>query len=121
MYKGFLEDVAYVFDLISKELNGCAEDSEERKTKKSGDDEYCFACGQAPCFRDEADDDEEEEEEGFACCEMPCFRDSDDEDDEEDEDESDKKSSGGITGGGPLRDVLKCMFDSSDVDYDYED
>ena len=117
MYKGFFEDIAYVFDLISKELNGCAEDSEERRSKKSGDEEDCFACGQAPCFRDEADDDDEEEE-GFACGEMPCFRESDEEDNE---DENEDNSHGGMLSGGPMRDILKCMFDSSDVDYDYED
>ena len=41
-----------------------------------------------------------------------------DHDDEEEENISEQK--GGLLGKGPLQDVLKCMFDASDVDYDYK-
>jgi hypothetical protein len=111
MYKGFFDDVAYIFKMMG---NACECDSEEK------DDEEEFeglSCDQPPCCRDndsESEDDEDEDE-GAACDQPPCMK----EKEEEDEDASEGGS--GLLGDGPIRDILKCMFDASDIDYDYED
>jgi hypothetical protein len=39
----------------------------------------------------------------------------------EEEDEDASEGGSGLLGDGPIRDILKCMFDASDIDYDYED
>ncbi|MCR5790298.1 MAG: hypothetical protein K6G83_10475 [Lachnospiraceae bacterium] len=61
----------------------------------------------------EKDDNDEDEKKGcgMGCDCMPCCKEDDDE----------KKTDGGILGPGPVADILKCMFDASDTDYDYED
>ena len=106
MYKGFFEDIEYVAGLFFKPFEDCC----EKEDSEDGDEEKCeMGCDQMPCCKDE---DDEKEGEGCDC--MPCCR-------EDDEDEEDSKSSGGFMGPGPLTDVLKCMFDASDIDYDYED
>jgi hypothetical protein len=94
MYKGFCEDLEYVFGLLFKPFEGC-------------------------CDNEDSEDDEDDRKCGMACDEMPCFRENEDKDDEEE----DKKEAGagGILGTGPIQDILKCLFDASDVDYDYED
>ena len=63
------------------------------------------------CEKDDKDEDEKKEC-GMGCDCMPCCK----EDDAEEE-----KPKGGILGPGPITDILKCMFDASDTDYDYED
>ena len=92
MYKGFCEDVEYVMGLLFKPFDGC-------------------------CEKDDEEDEGEEKKCAMGCDCLPCCK----EEDDEDEEDEDKKSSGGFMGPGPLTDVLKCMFDASDTDYDYED
>lgn len=113
MYKGFFEDLEYVAGLFFRPFEGCcekddAEDDEEEKKCEMG-------CGQMPCCREGGDDDADEKD-GEGCDCMPCSKDED----KEDEDEDDKPQ-GGLLGPGPVREIMKCMFDASDVDYDYED
>lgn len=66
------------------------------------------------CEKDDKEEDEKREC-GLGCDCMPCCKDDDDDDDEE------KKHKGGILGPGPITNIMKCMFDASDTDYDYED
>ena len=66
------------------------------------------------CPDDEEREDEEEKDCGMGCDSLPCCRD-------DDESDSDEEEKGGLLGTGPVQDILKCMFDASDVDYDYED
>jgi hypothetical protein len=94
MYKGFFEDVEYVMGLFFKPFEGC-------------------------CGKDDDKNEDEEKERGMGCDSMPCCREDDDDADADDEEV--KKGPGGFLGPGPLTDVLKCMFDASDTDYDYED
>ena len=61
-----------------------------------------------------AKDKGKEKERGRGCGCMPCCK-------EDDDNAKEKKSKGGILGPGPLTDIMKCMFDASDIDYDYED
>lgn len=96
MYKGFFEDLEYVFGLFCKPFEGCCDD-------------------------EDSDDDEEDEKCGFACDELPCFRDKEDKDDDEEDEDKEEAGTGGMLGTGPVQDILKCLFDASDVDYDYED
>ena len=93
MYKGFFEDVEYVMGLFFKPFEGCCPDDEDRE-------------------------DEEEKDCGMGCDSLPCCR---EEDDEDDEDKEGPPGGGGLIGGGPLQDIMKCLFDASDIDYDYED
>ena len=37
------------------------------------------------------------------------------------ESEEEHSAAGGLLGPGPMQDIMKCMFDASDIDYDYED
>ena len=113
MYKGFFEDVEYVMGLFFKPFDGCCEKAEEdeEEEKKCG-----MSCDAAPCFKD--DDVEGEESEGPGCDGPACCR---DEDDEDDDGKEGPPGGGGLIGGGPLQDIMKCLFDASDVDYDYED
>ena len=114
MYKGFFEDVEYVMGLFFKPFeDGCSED-EDREDEEEKD--CSFGCDSLPCCREEDDDDEEEEFEGNGCDATVCCR-----EDEDDSEENSSEQKGGLLGPGPLQDVLKCMFDASDVDYDYED
>ncbi|MBE6040577.1 MAG: hypothetical protein E7219_06405 [Clostridiales bacterium] len=95
MYKGFLEDLEYVAGLFFKPFEDCCagEDSEDEDKGKEHN------CGLG-C-------------DGFACC-----RDSDDDDEDDEEDE---QSGPSIMSEGPVADLLKCLFEASDTDYDYED
>jgi hypothetical protein len=97
MYKGFYEDLEYVAGLFFKPF------------------EDCFAKG-------DDDDDDEEKKCGLGCDGFCCCGDSEDDDEEEDEyeDEDDKKGAS-IMSSGPVADILKCLFDASEIDYDYED
>ena len=108
MYKGFCEDVEYVMGLFFKPFEGCCPEDEEEEDKDCG-----FGCDFAPCCKDE----EDEEDEGKGCDFAPCCKEGED-DAGEDEGE---KGSAGFLGPGPLTDIMKCMFDASDTDYDYED
>lgn len=97
MYKGFFEDVEYVMGLIFKPFEEC-------------------------CSQDEDEDEDEEMNCAMGCDQKPCMRDEDDEDKgEDDETEKEEERGCNMMGKGPVRDMLKCMFDASDVDYDYED
>ena len=93
MYKGFFEDIEYVMGLFCKPFE--------------------------ECFKADEDEDDEEEKNccAMGCDQMPCMRD----DDSEDDDEKEEGKEGGLMGPGPVADMLKCMFDASDIDYDYED
>ena len=91
MYKGFFEDVEYVMGLFFKPFEGCFE-----KDDKDGD---------------------EKKECGMGCDCMPCCK----EDDDNPGDTEENEAKGGFMGPGPVTDILKCMFDASDTDYDYED
>jgi hypothetical protein len=96
MYKGFFKDVEYVMGLFFKPFEGCCEKDDKEEDEKKG-------CG-------------------MGCDCMPCCKDDgDDADDDEADDAEEKKTGAGFLGPGPLTDVLKCMFDASDTDYDYED
>ena len=111
MYKGFFEDVEYVMGLFFKPFEDCcdkADDEDEDEEKKCG-----MSCDEAPCSRD--DDD------GVACDFAPCMRDDSDKDEPENDPEEGPGKGGGLLGEGPLQDIMKCMFDASDIDYDYED
>ena len=110
MYKGFCEDVEYVMGLFFKPFEGCCPDDEEEEDKDCG-----FGCDFAPCCKDE-EDGEDEEDEGKGCDAPACCR-----EEENDEEQDGPSKGGGLLGAGPLQDVLKCMFDASDTDYDYED
>ena len=95
MYKGFCEDVEYVMGLFFRPFEACGkkeEDEDEDEEKKCG-----MGCDGPVCFRDKEDEEGKEEKEGG---------------------ETEK---GGLLGPGPLQDIMKCMFDASDIDYDYED
>ena len=91
MYKGFFEDIEYVMGLFCRPFEEC-------------------------CKNDEDEDDDEEKKCAMGCDQMPCMKD----DDSDDEDERSSEG-GGMFKPGPLQDALKCMFDASDIDYDYED
>lgn len=95
MYKGFLDDLEYVAGLFLKPFEDC-------------------------CKREDSEDDDEEKKSGLGCDGFACCKDSD-EDDEEDEDDEDKKGGGEFMSSGPIADVLKCLFEASEIDYDYED
>ena len=115
MYKGFFEDVEYVMGLFFKPFEGCCPEDGDREDEEEKD---CgMGCDSLPCCREEDDDDEDEDEEpdGKGCDATVCCR------EEDDEDENSSEQKGGLLGKGPLQDVLKCMFDASDTDYDYED
>ncbi len=95
MYKGFLKDVEYVMGLFFKHVEDCCEKEDKDKDKKR---EYGRGCDCMPCCKEDNDDEEE------------------------DDDEADKKGfKGGILGPGSVTDIMKCLFDASDIDYDYED
>lgn len=115
MYKGFFEDVEYVMGLIFKPFEECCSQDED----EDEDEEMncAMGCDQKPCMRDEDDEDEDDEDKDRAGCEhMPCMK------DKGEDDETEKEERGcNMMGKGPVRDMLKCMFDASDVDYDYED
>ena len=114
MYKGFFEDVEYVMGLFFRPFEDCCkedDDKDEDEEKKCG-----IACDEAPCFRHE-DEDDEDKEEGKACDCLPCMRN----DDSEDIGDEEPERRGGIMDPGPVQEILKCLFDASDVDYDYED
>ncbi len=101
MYKGFFKDVEYVMGLFFKPFLGCCKkDEEDEEDEKDEKDE-----------KDEA----EKRECGMGCDCMPCCK----EDDEDAAEE--KKPKGGFLGPGPITDIMKCLFDASDIDYDYED
>ena len=103
MYKGFFEDMGYVMGLFFKPFEGCFE---ERDDKDEDEEKECgMGCDTAACFRD--DEDKEKEE--------------DDENEPEKDPEKDRGAAGGLLGPGPVQDIMKCMFDASDIDYDYED
>ena len=110
MYKGFCEDVEYVMGLFFRPFEVCSEkdaDDDEDEDNKCG-----MACDGPVCFREkDADDDEDEEERkcGMGCGEEP------------DKKPEGEEREGGLLGPGPLQDIMKCMFDASDIDYDYED
>jgi hypothetical protein len=112
MYKGFFEDVEYVMGLFFKPFEDCsqADDEDEEEEKKCG-----MGCDDAVCFRDHENKDREEDD-GKACDFVPCMKDEATED-------MPKNSppEGGLLGPGPVQDILKCLFDASDIDYDYED
>ena len=115
MYKGFFEDVEYVMGLFFKPFEGCCPEDEEWEDEEEKD---CgMGCDSLPCCRED-DDSEDEEREGKGCDGPACCR---DEDDEDDEDKEGPPGGGGLIGGGPLQDIMKCLFDASDIDYDYED
>ena len=111
MYKGFFEDVEYVMGLFFKPFEDCraeADDEDEDEEKRCG-----MSCDEAPCSRDD------DTEEGKACDGAPCMK-----DDEEEPEKAQKEGPGagsGLLSEGPLQDIMKCMFDASDIDYDYED
>ena len=92
MYKGFFEDVEYVMGLIFKPFEEC-------------------------CSQDEDEDEDDEDKDRAGCEHMPCMKDKG----EDDETEKEEERGCNMMGKGPVRDMLKCMFDASDVDYDYED
>ena len=98
MYKGFFEDVEYVMGLFFKPFEA---------------------------FCDEADDEDEDEDKscGMGCDFAPCREEKEDEDRDEPEKEEEEKprTAGGIMSEGPVQDIMKWMFDASDIDYDYED
>lgn len=96
MYKGFFEDMEYVIGLFFKPFEA---------------------------FCDEADDEDEDEENscGMGCDFVPCTTDDEAEDESEKEAEEKRSKAGGIMSEGPMQDIMKCMFDASDIDYDYED
>ena len=96
MYKGFFEDVEYVMGLIFKPFEGC-------------------------CGKDGGEEDDEEKKCGMGCDGMPCCKKDDDEDDDEEDDDEKDEPEGDLFGPGPFRDIMKCLFDASDIDYDYED
>ncbi len=116
MYKGFFEDLEYVAGLFFKPFEGCCE-KEDREDDEE-ERECCMGCDMVPCCSEggEEDEDDADDEEGKGCDQMYCCK-----DDEKEGDAEDKKSAGGFMGPGPLTDIMKCMFDASDVDYDYED
>lgn len=66
------------------------------------------------CEKDDGRKEEKGRKCGRGCGCMPCCKNKDD-------DAKEKQSGSGILKPGPLTDVLKCMFDASDVEYDYED
>ncbi len=113
MYKGFFEDMEYVMGLFFKPFEDCckkADNEDEDEEKRCG-----MSCDEAPCSRDDND------EEGKGCDCAPCAKDDDAEDEAEKEPKDEHASGGGLLSGGPLQDIMKCMFDASDIDYDYED
>lgn len=102
MYKGFFEDVEYVMGLFFKPFENCCDEAED---KEEDDEKKCdFGCDFAPCMKEK---DEEKEDE--------------DKDEDKSEEEAEKEQRGGLFSDGPLMDIMKCMFDASDIDYDYED
>ena len=114
MYKGFFEDVEYVMGLFFKPFEDCcekADDEDEDEEKRCG-----MSCDEVPCSRD--DDDAED---GKACDWTPCAKDDDAEEEPEKDKEDEHPAGGGLLSDGPLQDIMKCMFDASDIDYDYED
>ena len=118
MYKGFFEDVEYVMGLFFKPFEGCCEDDDSEDDE--AERECSMGCDCMPCSKEACKGDEDaDDEEGKGCDLMPCFK--DDEEDNAEDNEEDNNSPGGFLGPGPLTDVLKCMFDASDTDYDYED
>lgn len=94
MYKGFFEDMEYAMGLFFKPFEDC-------------------------CQKDDEEDEEEEKKCGMGCDSMPCCK--EDEDEDEEDMPKDDHHDGGFMGPGPVRDIMKCLFDASDVDYDYED
>ena len=93
MYKGFFEDMGYVMGLFFKPFEGCGEKDDDR-------------------------DEDEEKGCGMGCDLMPCSKEKEDDDAGKEEE---KRPRVGFMGPGPLTDIMKCMFDASDTDYDYED
>ena len=92
MYKGFFEDLEYVMGLFFKPFEGC-------------------------CEKDDDEDEDEKKGCGMGCDFMPCWKERDD-----DEDDAEEETGGcGIMQEGPVQDILKCLFDASDIDYDYEE
>ena len=128
MYKGFFEDVEYVMGLFLKPFEECCDnDLDEDKKRECG-----MACDEAPCFKE--DENKEEKECGMSCDETACSKETEDEDGEgpgcdalpcmKNEDDEEKYP-GAPPAGGPMNgligDTLKCLFNASDIDYDYED
>ena len=65
------------------------------------------------CEKNDKDEDKKREC-GRGCDCMPCCK--------EDNDDADEKGlKGGMLGPGSVTDIMKCLFDASDTDYDYED
>ncbi len=68
------------------------------------------------CEKDDHRDEGEGKKCGRGCNCMPCRK-----KDDEDTENTGKKSTGRALRSRMLTNVLKCMFDASDIDYDYED
>ena len=118
MYKGFFEDMEYVMGLFFKPFEDCCadeDDKDEDEKMKCG-----MGCDDAVCFRDD-DEDEKEADDGKACDSAPCMKNEEDEDEPEKEKEEGKGGGSWLLGPGPMQNIMKCMFDASDIDYDYED
>ena len=96
MYKGFFEDMEYVMGLFFKPFEGC-------------------------CAEEYDTDEDEEKKCGMGCDVFPCMKNEEDEEEPEKESEEGHSAAGGLLGPGPMQDIMKCMFDASDIDYDYED
>ena len=65
------------------------------------------------CCRKDDEDDDKEEKCAMGCDSKPCGKESGD--------KEDGSEDGGLLSKGPVQDILKCLFDASDIDYDYED
>ena len=94
MYKGFFEDMEYVMGLFFKPFENCCEEADDKE-------------------------DDEEKDCGMGCDVLPCMKAEKDENEKEPEEEH--SAAGGLLGPGPMQEIMKCMFDASDIDYDYED
>ena len=110
MYKGFFEDVEYVMGLFFKPLEGCCRKDDEDDDKE---EKCAMGCDGAPCCKESEDEEEKEEKCAMGCDSKPCGKESGD--------KEDGSEDGGLLSKGPVQDILKCLFDASDIDYDYED
>ena len=100
MYKGFFEDMEYVMGLFFKPFEKCFEEVDDKDEDEEKEKKCSHGCDFAPCMKEK----DEEEEDG-----------------NKPEEEDKKGKNVGVFGDGPLQDIMKCMFDASDIDYDYED
>ena len=115
MYKGFFEDMEYVMGLFFKPFEDCCEKADD---EDEDEEERCgMSCDEVPCSREK----DMEEDDGKACDCIPCRKNEDADNEPEKSQEEGPGSGGGLLSGGPLQDIMKCMFDASDIDYDYED